>query len=223
LVVVILQILCMSRAHSCAGVKIPTQETYMSPIKITHLFRAHTCLCRGQRSHKIRLALILSIEGSDDDMQLTVLGTRRCCAPLCSQANVMLSYPVPEAEELLTNKLSTTQQSLSNRKEDLGLLREQVTVRYTNSLGALLARSSASCSPCTDVFHPRRLCKSPQPESTAWTSRRSAKRRWTPPLAAEQAKEKKSVNECFFFRYVISCARVCHEGVQYVYPAVQGS
>ena len=43
----------------------------------------------------------------------------------------MLSYPIPEAEELLSSKLSTAQQSLSNCEEDLDFLREQVTVRVT--------------------------------------------------------------------------------------------
>jgi hypothetical protein len=42
----------------------------------------------------------------------------------------MLSYPIPEAEELLANKLSAAQQSLSNCEEDMDFLREQVTVRY---------------------------------------------------------------------------------------------
>ena len=41
----------------------------------------------------------------------------------------MLSYPIPEAEELLTNKLSAAQQSLRNSEEDLDFLREHVTVR----------------------------------------------------------------------------------------------
>jgi hypothetical protein len=41
----------------------------------------------------------------------------------------MLSYPIPEAEDLLSNKLSAAQQSLSNCEEDLDFLREQVTVR----------------------------------------------------------------------------------------------
>jgi hypothetical protein len=44
----------------------------------------------------------------------------------------MLSYPIPEAEELLTNKLSAAQQSLSNCEEDMDFLREQVTVRSTS-------------------------------------------------------------------------------------------
>ncbi|GAO18609.1 hypothetical protein UVI_02062020 [Ustilaginoidea virens] len=42
-------------------------------------------------------------------------------------ANVMLSYPMEEAEELLTSKLSTAQTSLSNCEEDLDFLREQIT------------------------------------------------------------------------------------------------
>jgi hypothetical protein len=44
----------------------------------------------------------------------------------------MLSYPIPEAEELLTNKLSAAQQSLSNCEEDMDFLREQVTVRTSS-------------------------------------------------------------------------------------------
>ncbi|PSN62602.1 Prefoldin, subunit 3 [Corynespora cassiicola Philippines] len=42
-------------------------------------------------------------------------------------ANVMLAYPIPEAEELLQTKLSTAKQSLSNCEEDLEFLREQIT------------------------------------------------------------------------------------------------
>jgi prefoldin subunit 5 len=49
-------------------------------------------------------------------------------------ANVMLAYPIPEAEELLSGKLSTAKQSLSTCEEDLDFLREQITVRSTNSL-----------------------------------------------------------------------------------------
>ena len=44
----------------------------------------------------------------------------------------MLSYPIPEAEELLANKLSAAQQSLSNCEEDMDFLREQVTVRTSS-------------------------------------------------------------------------------------------
>ena len=46
-------------------------------------------------------------------------------------ANVMLSYPVDEAESLLQTKLSGAQQSLSNCEEDLDFLREQITVRQS--------------------------------------------------------------------------------------------
>ncbi|KAL6707415.1 peptide chain release factor 1 [Coniothyrium glycines] len=42
-------------------------------------------------------------------------------------ANVMLAYPIPEAKELLQNKLSTAKNSLSTCEEDLDFLREQIT------------------------------------------------------------------------------------------------
>ncbi|KAF4589258.1 prefoldin subunit 3 [Ophiocordyceps camponoti-floridani] len=42
-------------------------------------------------------------------------------------ANVMLSYPIEEAETLLRSKLATAKSSLSNCEEDLDFLREQIT------------------------------------------------------------------------------------------------
>ncbi|CAG8954156.1 hypothetical protein HYFRA_00005775 [Hymenoscyphus fraxineus] len=42
-------------------------------------------------------------------------------------ANVMLSYPIDEAEELLTTRLATAKQNLTNCEEDLDFLREQIT------------------------------------------------------------------------------------------------
>ncbi|KAF9700863.1 hypothetical protein EKO04_000706 [Ascochyta lentis] len=42
-------------------------------------------------------------------------------------ANVMLAYPIPEAVELLSSKLSTAKASLSTCEEDLDFLREQIT------------------------------------------------------------------------------------------------
>ncbi|MDI1485026.1 MAG: peptide chain release factor 1 [Ramalina farinacea] len=42
-------------------------------------------------------------------------------------ANVMLSYPIEEAETMLEGKLSGAQQTLKNCEEDLDFLREQVT------------------------------------------------------------------------------------------------
>lgn len=44
-------------------------------------------------------------------------------------ANVMLSYPIEEAEQLLDSKLKAATQSLQNCEEDLDFLREQITVR----------------------------------------------------------------------------------------------
>ncbi|KAG9237846.1 Prefoldin subunit-domain-containing protein [Amylocarpus encephaloides] len=42
-------------------------------------------------------------------------------------ANVMLSYPIDEAEVLLTTRLATAKQNLTNCEEDLDFLREQIT------------------------------------------------------------------------------------------------
>ncbi|MCJ1441139.1 MAG: peptide chain release factor 1 [Stictis urceolatum] len=42
-------------------------------------------------------------------------------------ANVMLSYPIEDAETLLDGKLSTAKQNLANAEEDLDFLREQIT------------------------------------------------------------------------------------------------
>ncbi|KAG8685042.1 hypothetical protein FRC11_011211 [Ceratobasidium sp. 423] len=48
-------------------------------------------------------------------------------------ANVMLSYKLPEAQELLKAKLSAAQQNLSNVIEDLEFLREQITIMEVNT------------------------------------------------------------------------------------------
>ncbi|KXS98348.1 hypothetical protein AC578_4652 [Pseudocercospora eumusae] len=42
-------------------------------------------------------------------------------------ANVMLSYPLPAASELLQKKISAAQKSLEDCEEDVGFLREQIT------------------------------------------------------------------------------------------------
>ncbi|KAI4120499.1 MAG: hypothetical protein LQ347_007084 [Umbilicaria vellea] len=42
-------------------------------------------------------------------------------------ANVMLAYPIEEAESLLESKLSAAKQNLGNCEEDLDFLREQMT------------------------------------------------------------------------------------------------
>ncbi|KAK4166579.1 prefoldin subunit 3 [Cladorrhinum sp. PSN259] len=47
-------------------------------------------------------------------------------------ANVMLSYPIGEAEELLESKLGAAKQSLKNCEEDLDFLREQITTMEVN-------------------------------------------------------------------------------------------
>ncbi|KZT50949.1 Prefoldin, subunit 3 [Calocera cornea HHB12733] len=47
-------------------------------------------------------------------------------------ANVMLAYPLDEAQALLSSKLAGAQQSRSNAVEDLEWLREQITVMEVN-------------------------------------------------------------------------------------------
>jgi prefoldin subunit 5 len=42
-------------------------------------------------------------------------------------ANVMLAYPIPEAEQLLKSKLDTAKRSLETCEEDMEFLREQIT------------------------------------------------------------------------------------------------
>jgi len=49
------------------------------------------------------------------------------------QANVMLSYKIPEAIELLRTKLENAQASLQGLSDDLEFLREQITVMEVNT------------------------------------------------------------------------------------------
>lgn len=44
----------------------------------------------------------------------------------------MLSYPLPAAHDLLTGKLSGARASLAKVKQDLGFLRDQITVTEVN-------------------------------------------------------------------------------------------
>ena len=46
-------------------------------------------------------------------------------------ANVMLAYPIPEAEDLLNTRLATAKKSLASCEEDLDFLREQITVKIS--------------------------------------------------------------------------------------------
>ena len=50
------------------------------------------------------------------------------------KANVMLSYPIDEAEVLLDSKLKAAKLSLSNCEEDMDFLREQITVMGSHAL-----------------------------------------------------------------------------------------
>ena len=57
-------------------------------------------------------------------------------------ANVMLAYPIDEAETLLEGKLKSAQETLVHCEEDLDFLREQITVGTTPcSLIRILTRA----------------------------------------------------------------------------------
>lgn len=66
-------------------------------------------------------------------MSLSFQGRTRS-ADHSMQANVMLSYPIAEAEELLVAKLKAAKDNLSNCEEDLDFLREQITVSLWDCL-----------------------------------------------------------------------------------------
>ena len=53
-------------------------------------------------------------------------------------ANVMLAYPIPEAETLLESKLEGAEESLANCEEDLDFLREQITVRTVDGISCIM-------------------------------------------------------------------------------------
>jgi hypothetical protein len=66
----------------------------------------------------------------------------------------MLSYPLPEAQELLTSKLSAAERQLANTTEDVEFIREQATIMDVNTARVynfdvsvrFSASSSSSCA-----------------------------------------------------------------------------
>jgi hypothetical protein len=68
-------------------------------------------------------------------------------------ANVMLAYPIEEAETMLEEKLKAAKASLGNCEEDLEFLREQITVRFIvyarDSLLTVYRRSKLQRQGCT--------------------------------------------------------------------------
>lgn len=102
-------------------------------------------------------------------------------------ANVMLAYPMDEAETLLVERLGKAKKSLVDCEEDAEFLREQITVSSPDSGFTLLRDCQYS--------HPARRWRLQQPECTTGTScrsarrraRRRAKKRTRRPVVAEQA------------------------------------
>lgn len=81
--------------------------------------------------------LYAEAEVEDSDTVFLWLGVRlfaiTSCYPLTlTEANVMLSYPIPEAISLLRSKQEAASLTLSNTNEDIEFLREQVTVMEVN-------------------------------------------------------------------------------------------
>ena len=50
-----------------------------------------------------------------------------------TQANVMLSYDIDEAIDLLREKLSNAKANMAAENEDLGFLRDQITTMEVNT------------------------------------------------------------------------------------------
>lgn len=59
-------------------------------------------------------------------------------------ANVMLAYPIAEAQAMLEDKLAAAEQSLANCDEDLEFLREQITVCLLPFLNRLVSFHAAN-------------------------------------------------------------------------------
>jgi hypothetical protein len=68
---------------------------------------------------------------------------------ISTQANVMLAYSIPEAENLLESKLTAAQQSLDNCEEDLDFLREQITVSQHGKFPVVNISTHGNCLICT--------------------------------------------------------------------------
>ena len=97
-------------------------------------------------------------------------------------ANVMLAYPLEEAEELLVAKLEAAKSGLENAEEDMDFVREQITV--SDEPGYLLEKMTDHCG--------NRPSKSLLPEFTTGTlvkGERTRLRERPPSPAVEQIEE----------------------------------
>lgn len=61
------------------------------------------------------------------------LGVREGCEERLRQANVMLSYDIDEAIEMLRDKLEVAKKNMDAANEDLGFLRDQITTMEVNT------------------------------------------------------------------------------------------
>jgi len=113
--------------------KIPDIEKTLDTVRF--LKTRKVCLNKKQCSHNVHL---MYFQPGSDPIKTTfelndTLYAKAEIPPteevfLWLGANVMLSYPISEAETLLEGRLNTAQTSLGNCEEDLDFLREQITV-----------------------------------------------------------------------------------------------
>jgi hypothetical protein len=61
------------------------------------------------------------------------------------QANVMVEYPIPEAQDMLSERLSTAQASLNTTEDNLEFIREQITTMEVNTARIFNCSCHALC------------------------------------------------------------------------------
>jgi prefoldin subunit 5 len=91
-------------------------------------------------------------------------------------ANVMLAYPIAEAESLLKGKLDTAQSSLDACEEDLDFLREQITVCLSLAIYVLKLTNETSDDGGCHSTSIQLGCSTTQKRKDIWCQR--VHRRW---------------------------------------------
>jgi hypothetical protein len=97
---------------------------------------------------------------------------------LTFKANVMLAYPIEEAETLLQSKLKTAQDSLQSCEEDLDFLREQITVRAHSCFDHSLTAADNGSSHGTGVQLGRGSAKERQDKRGVHRRRKGTRAQW---------------------------------------------
>jgi prefoldin subunit 5 len=118
-------------------------------------------------------------------------------------ANVMLAYPIAEAETMLREKLAAAELSLAHCEEDLEFLREQITVCPPSSLDAVTVGSFGGCRVACDETNTSRLWKWPPLESITGTSCSGGKKR--PKVKATRTRRRQNNLSSFHWLLCMHC------------------